>query len=190
LVSHQKRGFGKWVVFVFRSPKTAEKTSQWGYHVMGSRGPLPKDRKTVIRMPETPVPAVPEGLGRDGLRAWETTWSTMPWLMPSDAATVEQLCRLHDLLARCLAEVESRGVLLEEPVRGRGRRGAPGAKVVANPAVALLLRTERVVQEVAATLGAAPQSRARLGLKLLQAEARQETMLSRLRRDRGLEPLA
>jgi P27 family predicted phage terminase small subunit len=115
-------------------------------------------------------PSVPEHLGVVGTAIWNNVWQSMPVLSPRlDLHSVTRYCEAAEDAVRARAEVEKRGLLIDEPMADP-RGGILGYKAVLNPAEAALRRADKVVTELGDRLGLTPAARARLGLVISQAE--------------------
>lgn len=115
-------------------------------------------------------PAVPEHLGVVGSAIWAAIWPALPILSPSlDGHSVLRYCEAAEDASKARAEVEARGLVLDEPIPDP-RGGVVGYRAVLNPAEAALRRADKVVTELADRLGLSPASRARLGLVISQTE--------------------
>ncbi len=114
--------------------------------------------------------APPAHLGVVGAAVWRDLWDSMPILSPRiDAHSVTRYCEASDDAARARAEVEQRGLVIDEVIPDP-RGGVVGYKAVINPAEAALRRADKVLTELGDRLGLSPAARARLGLVINQAE--------------------
>lgn len=134
---------------------------------MGNRGFLSRQERQAlseVRHGQGELPAIePAGLSDEGLAIWAAVYRLCPWLTEVDAPVVEHLARLEEEAAAYREALAERGPLIEEPiVSPRGE--VVGNKVVANPAEAMLRRTERMLLDVRKSLALSPVERARLGL--------------------------
>lgn len=123
-----------------------------------------------IRSAATTAPAVPEHFGVVGGAVWRDLWESMPILSPRiDGHSVTRYCEAADDASRARAEVEKRGLIIDE-VMADPRGGILGYKATLNPAEAALRRADKVLTELGDRLGLTPAARARLGLTINQAE--------------------
>gem|GEM_PF-2770534 len=119
------------------------------------------------------VPPTPAGLSPEAVEVWQLVWTAYPAgvLSPElDSTTVERLCRLTDQRAALVAAVEERGALLEEPIQNARGEILEGVHVVANPALAMIAKTDRAIDAIGAQIGTSPAARARLGLVMAYAQ--------------------
>jgi P27 family predicted phage terminase small subunit len=94
----------------------------------------------------------------------------MPVLSPViDAYEVGRYCSAVEDAARARAELDKRGLVLEEVIPDP-RGGVAGHRVVVNPAEAALRRADRLLTDLSDRLGLTPAARARLGLTINAAE--------------------
>lgn len=109
-------------------------------------------------------PPVPDGLGVVAAAIWNNVWQALPILSPKlDHHSVLRYCEASEDAVRARAEVEKRGLIIDEPMADP-RGGILGYKAVLNPAEAAQRRADKVVTELGDRLGLTPASRARLGL--------------------------
>jgi phage terminase small subunit len=175
---------------------------------MGARGPL-KDIKSersrsavrnkqleVVRaVKPTPVhpeepPKPPTDLDAPGRATWRLAWQA-PWMLETDAAAVEQLCRCEDQAASLRASLSVDGVerlVWKEPILSSTSGEVVGIRVSAHPSLRELRRVGNEMIALRATLGLAPTPRARLGLAVVELE-RGKSQLEQLmeRRHRSAE---
>jgi len=119
------------------------------------------------------IPPTPSGLTPEAVEVWSLVWTAYPpgVLSPElDSTTVERLVRLLDQRAALVAAVEERGVLLEEPIQNARGDVLEGVRVVANPALAIIAKTDRALDAIGAQIGTSPAARARLGLVVAYAQ--------------------
>ena len=126
---------------------------------------------TVLPGGRLPLPGPPQGLSEGAAVIWCEVREGSPWLTGADRAAVLELTRLCDDLVVYRAAVREHGPLLTEVIADP-RGGVIGTRMVANPAVAMVLKTESAIGALRTSLGLSPQSRARLGLTLLEGERR------------------
>jgi P27 family predicted phage terminase small subunit len=114
-------------------------------------------------------------LGTPGRNCWRKTWkAASKWLvLASDGPVVERYAALHDEVAQL------RDLIAD---RGREATGSMGQRVTA-PAVEQLRQVERLLLEHERVLGLGPLNRSRLGLAVLQVEARAD-LIAQLRAER------
>jgi P27 family predicted phage terminase small subunit len=147
--------------------------------VSGRRGPLTgstygktaagKALRTVRPAPRA-VEAPPAHLGVVGSAIWRDLWQSMPILSPKiDGHSVTRYCEAADDASRARAEIEARGLLIDE-VLADPRGGILATKVVLNPAEQALRRADKVMTELSDRLALSPAARARLGLVVNTAE--------------------
>jgi P27 family predicted phage terminase small subunit len=159
---------------------------------MGSRGPLADDERrqrlgtasrSARRLPAlsvalTPIskpPAPPRGLGPAGRRFWREVWESAVWLTERDRSTILALACLEDDLQAYRAAVAAEGVLISEPLQN-ARGDIIGTRKVPNPAVRMIRDAERRSLDLKAALGLTPSSSARLGLTVVEARSRQQSL--------------
>jgi len=117
-------------------------------------------------------PEAPKGLGQEGTDARSIVMANAPLLLPAlDALTVARLADLVDERGSARAELDRRGILLEEPIVSPTGK-VVGTRVVPNPAVAMLRQLDRELDALADRLGLVPAARARLGLTLTTLDLR------------------
>ena len=151
----------------FRSPRQGD--------LVGNRGRLPGSTygnpggrtraKTPALLPvqslEVVIPPPPDHLSEPGAEIWSIIHEHMPALQSSlDSHTVQRYCEAAEDLVRARAEIEHRGLLLEEPIVSP-RGDVVGTRVVLNPAEAALRRADKVLDGLCDRLGLSPQARER-----------------------------
>ncbi len=123
----------------------------------------------VVRAPGA-VEAPPAHLGVVGAAVWRDLWASMPIFSPRiDGHSVTRYCEAADDAAAARAEVDKRGLILDEVIPDP-RGGVVGHRAVINPAEMALRRADKVLTELGDRLGLNPAARARLGLVINQAE--------------------
>jgi len=135
---------------------------------------------TEVRSPavRSSVPPVPTGLGKSGAVLWTTVWQASPWLNADlDALSVRQLAEAVEERDSYRAALAAHGALIEEPIVSPTGK-VVGTRFVLNPAEAALRRIDKRISDLAESLGMSPHSRARLGLKALEATARADRILA------------
>ena len=153
-----------------RGPVTGAK---YGQPTGRPRQTLPANRATkpvaIFQSVNTDPPPVPDALGAIGSVIWRDVWAALPILSPRlDHSSVLRYCEAAEDAARARAEVDERGLLIDEPMADP-RGGILGYKAVLNPAEMALRRADKVLLELGDRLGLSPASRARLGLVINQA---------------------
>ena len=127
--------------------------------------------------------AVPAHLGAVGSVIWADIWTAAPFLNAElDRHSVLRYCEASEDAVKARAEVDARGLVIEEAISDP-RGGIAGHRVVLNPAEAAFRRADKVVTELGDRLGLTPAARARLGLTINQAElagAEADRILSRM----------
>ena len=120
--------------------------------------------------PSRKPPPAPKGLGASGRAAWKAVMGSAPLLLPDlDAVTVARFCQIMDERAVLLAELVTRGPLLEEPIVSPTGK-VVGVRTVINPASTALRATDKALDALADRLALVPSARARLGLTLSTVE--------------------
>jgi P27 family predicted phage terminase small subunit len=150
-----------------------------------TRGPLPdpsarrrKGELYVFRAEIQPLDdaAPPEHLDNIGRTVWQEA-TACSWVQQSDALAVTRLAELESERARAATALEDAGPLLKKPVVSP-RGDVVGEESFANPMFRELRRLDAAISELRKALGLDPMSRARLGVRVLEAK----TALSRLER--------
>jgi P27 family predicted phage terminase small subunit len=115
------------------------------------------------------APTAPRGLGlgKDGRRLWGHV-AALPWVGASDAAALQNLCALADLIATLEADVAERGPAYES--RGRW---------LPNPSVSRLLDARKMLAALSGHFGLTPGDRSRLGIAEVKAQSKLEELAER-----------
>lgn len=125
------------------------------------------------------TPPAPDDLGEAGLVAWVDAWA-LPWTAAVDAGAILNLARLEDERALLRAAVDEHGVLIEKAqISPKG--DVVGSELYANPAVRELRRVDAATLALRDRLGLTPLTRARLGLALVELEAKEDAVVAGLR---------
>ena len=173
---------------------------------MGARGPLvgstygrkpgrkPKADSTALvaiptflAAPDEPPPDPPENLGELGRRVWLDVWEGLPSSVLEarvDFLTVHRLCEAAEDRSAARAAVADLGPLLTEPIV-TPKGDVVGTRQVANPAVEMVRKLDRVIDNASDRLGLSPAARARLGLTIARgrlANADAATLIAGMRR--------
>jgi phage terminase small subunit len=114
--------------------------------VTGRRGPISNAKRALKVVPPVPPTAFtarepPEHLGTVGAAIWREIWPAMPVLNPAiDAHEVARYCAAADDASRARAEIEKRGLLVDEAIAdprggilGYRRSSTPPSKLFGGP---------------------------------------------------------
>jgi hypothetical protein len=119
----------------------------------------------------SPAPEPPDGLGEAGVSTWLECWS-LPWTAAADFGAILTLARLEDERSQMAAEVAEHGMLLRK-VLTSARGDIVGEEFYPNPLIREMRRVDTALSSLRDRLGLTPLYRARLGLALVELEAKE-----------------